>query len=723
MSRITGTSFSALAQSDSEASSMASARDATDATATASTVGPACNSSAGAPGTADGDKGFLPSFYHNEKGLRCVGAAAASGSASSQPTVKDQRTEESAQTTPQTQRGEVELGDSKRVSRKAERRSARKRAKQEKASAEKKSEARINIGDEKLKSTAREPDTNEVEALRNDTEKSPHVSGARRRRTRELERQETRHHRRDLEQAETEELEESMGGVLDARFRRDVLKCPEGIAPVSGCKHVWEISRGFVPGMLAPARFFADEKLATLCLDEIRNAGGHFLPAVRQLANVACLPGLMGYSLGMPDIHSGYGFAVGSVAAVDLTLPEAVVSPGGVGFDINCGVRLLRTSLFERDVKGKVCAELATALFKAVPSGVGSSGAYTPKDEKELKAALKSGMKWALDRGLCWPEDLERTEERGMMSEADPDAVSSRAIKRGLPQLGTLGSGNHYLELQVVDEIFDKDAAAAMGLEAGRICVMIHCGSRGLGHQLCTDYLQRMESTMGKQGIRVPDRQLCCVRALSPEGETYLSGMAAAANYAFVNRTLIAHAVRETFQRELGRSARDDLKMHMVYDVAHNIAKKEQHLDPADNKLKLALVHRKGATRSFPPGHAALPHVYRDVGQPVLIGGSMGTCSYVLVGTVAAMKLSFGSTCHGAGRRMSRSQALRTVTSHAVLASLRSRQIEVRVATPKLAAEEADESYKDVTSVVQTCHEVGISRKVAKLRPIAVIKG
>lgn len=309
------------------------------------------------------------------------------------------------------------------------------------------------------------------------------------------------------------------------------------------------------------------------------------------------------------------------------------------------------------------------------------------------------------------------------MPDADPNAVSSRAMKRGSPQMGTLGSGNHYLELQVVDEIFDAEAAHAMGLFQGRVCVMIHCGSRGLGHQLCTDYLQIMEATMKAQGISVPDRQLCCVRASSPQGEQYLRGMAAAANYAFVNRTLIAHTVREVFRRVFQKDPRSDLGMYMVYDVAHNIAKREEHTDPADGNRKAALVHRKGATRSFPPGHEALPDIYKGIGQPVLIGGSMGTCSYVLAGTAKAMEVSFGSTCHGAGRRMSRAQSLRSISGPAVMAQLRKQGIEVRVASPKLVAEEADESYKDVTAVVQTCHEVGISRMVARLRPLAVIKG
>jgi len=524
-------------------------------------------------------------------------------------------------------------------------------------------------------------------------------------------------------EADAEKAACADGGVLDARFRKHFLSCPSEIAPVEGCDHVWEIAPGYVPGMRAPARFFADEKIALLCLEEIGQAGGGFLPAVRQLANVATLPGLMGYSLGMPDIHSGYGFAVGSVAAVDLTNPDAVVSPGGVGFDINCGVRLLRTDIKESEVREKKLASLATAIFEAVPAGVGADGAFAPKNHNDLKDALRHGMRWALERGLCWEEDLERTEEKGAMPDADPDAVSVRALRRGSPQLGTLGSGNHYLELQVVDEIFDEEAARAMDLVQGNICVMIHCGSRGLGHQLCTDYLQNMDAAMKKQGISVPDRQLCCVKASSPEGKQYLRGMAAAANFAFVNRTIIAHSVREVFRKAFLRDPKEDLRMDTVYDVSHNIAKQEDHVDPADGKVKPALVHRKGATRSFPPGHEALPEVYRKVGQPVLIGGSMGTCSYVLAGNPQSMGISFGSTCHGAGRRLSRAAAKRELSAPEVLAKLRRQGIEVRVASPKLVAEEADESYKDVSSVVRTCHEVGMSRMVARMRPIAVIKG
>lgn len=545
-------------------------------------------------------------------------------------------------------------------------------------------------------------------------------------RSRKEKKQQNKQQRR-LERIEVEPQDDETsalhGTVLDAGFRHKALKCPEEIAPVAGCPHVWEIACGFVPGMRGPARFFADERLAHLCIQEISQVGGGFLPAVRQLANVATLPGLMGCSLGMPDIHSGYGFAVGSVAAIDLTNPEAVVSPGGVGFDINCGVRLLRVNMTEAELTSAKLAQLANAIFEAVPTGVGAGGAYMPKGGQELRRVLKEGMRWALERGLCWEEDLHCTEEGGVMPDADPDAVSARAIKRGSPQLGTLGSGNHYLEIQVVDQVYDKEAADVMGLQQGILCVMIHCGSRGLGHQICTDYLQSMEPSMRKQGIKVPDRQLCCVRAASPQGKQYLEGMSAAANYAFVNRTLISNSVREVFRRVLGKDPRKDLQMFQVYDVAHNIAKKEEHKDPRDGKIKEALVHRKGATRSFPPGHKDLPEVYKDIGQPVLIGGSMGTCSHVLAGTAKAMDLSFGSTCHGAGRKMSRSQSLREISAQSVLSKLRKRNIEVRVASPKLIAEEADESYKDVTEVVRTCHEVGISRMVARLRPLAVIKG
>lgn len=554
-----------------------------------------------------------------------------------------------------------------------------------------------------------------------DATTAPKLSKAEKKRQQELDKKLQKQQRQEEEKAETEKFDK--GGYNFTKLSGKVLLRPASILRAPDSSMMWDIPLGFVPGMRAPARFFADEVLSQLVLEEISSAGGGFLPAVQQLANVATLPGIMGCSLGMPDIHSGYGFAVGSVAAIDLSRPEAVVSPGGVGFDINCGVRLLRTNLSEADLKGNKCARLATAVFEAVPAGVGAEGnVFGGKGLGDLKAALKEGMGWALRKGLCWPKDLEKTEENGAMPDADPDAVSIRALKRGSPQLGTLGSGNHYLEIQVVDEVMDQDAATAMGLQKGQVCVMIHCGSRGLGHQLCTDYLQGMESAMKQQGISIPDRQLCCVRANSPQGEQYLRGMAAAANYAFVNRTIIAHSVRQAFSNVFGRDPKD-LGMHMVYDVSHNIAKKEWHVDPADGQKKPTLVHRKGATRAFPPGHEDLPECYRGCGQPVLIGGSMGTCSYVLVGGPRSMELSFGSTCHGAGRRLSRAESMRTLSSSDVLAKLKKQGIEVRVTSQKLIAEEADESYKDVNSVVKTCHEVGISKLVARMRPVAVIKG
>mmetsp|Transcript_44297 Transcript_44297/g.125335 ORF Transcript_44297/g.125335 Transcript_44297/m.125335 type:complete len:524 (-) Transcript_44297:382-1953(-) len=466
---------------------------------------------------------------------------------------------------------------------------------------------------------------------------------------------------------------------------------------------------------------YADQHLAVQIIAELKSSGS-FLPALKQVANVACLPGIVGSSLGMPDIHSGYGFAVGCVAAMDTTDPNAVVSPGGVGFDINCGVRLLRSNLKEGDLyhngDPKRLRKLATALYDAIPTGVGSSGAYIAT-EADLKNALKSGMRWCLESGYCWLEDLECCEEQGCFKDADPNKVSSRARKRGMPQMGTLGSGNHYIEVQVVDEVFDEAAASAMGLEKGNVCIMIHSGSRGLGHQVCTDALQVMESS----GVKVPDRQLSAVRIKSPEGQNYLQAMAAAANYAFVNRTLMAHSARKAVTDVFDGDARE-LGLYVVYDVAHNIAKVEEHR-PAEEggPTRILLVHRKGATRAFPPGHPEIPEKYRGVGQPVLIGGSMGTCSYVLTGTHKAMEETFGSTCHGAGRALSRSQALRENDSNCVLNRLRSSGIEVRIAQPRLAAEEADVAYKDVESVVATCHEAGISKKTVRLRPLAVIKG
>lgn len=423
--------------------------------------------------------------------------------------------------------------------------------------------------------------------------------------------------------------------------------------------------------------------------------------------------------MALPDVHSGYGFAIGNVAAFDMSDPEAVVSPGGVGFDINCGVRLIRTNLTEADVS-PVKDQLAQALFDHIPVGVGSQG-IIPTTTKDLEEVLAMGMDWSLREGYSWAEDKEHCEEYGRMLQADPSKVSARARKRGLPQMGTLGAGNHYAEVQVVDEICDPAAARKMGIDTlGQVCIMLHSGSRGLGHQVATDALATMEKAMARDGIVVNDRQLACARIRSQEGQDYLSAMACAANYAWVNRSSMTFLCRQAFAK-LFKLTPDDLDMQVVYDVSHNIAKVEDHM--VDGQLKTLLVHRKGSTRAFPPHHPLIPVDYQLTGQPVLIGGTMGTCSYVLTGTERGMAETFGSTCHGAGRARSRNAARNKLDYQQVLDTLKTKGIAIRVASPKLVMEEAPESYKDVTEVVETCHAAGLSKKTVKLRPIAVIKG
>eukprot|EP00736_Rhodelphis_marinus_P006202 Rmarinus@m.7153 len=486
----------------------------------------------------------------------------------------------------------------------------------------------------------------------------------------------------------------------------------------------FRIKKGFVPGMNVTATFFANESLRKLMFDELgahcrRKGVGGFLPAVKQMANVAGLPGIVGESIGLPDAHSGYGFAIGNVAAFDMDDPKAVVSPGGVGFDINCGVRLIRTNLSEKDVQ-PVKEKLAQSLFDHIPVGVGSQGVI-PTNKDMLEAALEMGMDWSLREGYGWAEDKEHCEEYGRMLTADPAKVSPRAKKRGMPQLGTLGAGNHYAEIQVVDEIFDKHAASKMGIDRkGQVCVMIHSGSRGMGHQVATDALVAMEKAMARDNINPNDRQLACARIQSQEGQDYLAAMGAAANYAWVNRSSMTFLCRQAFGKVF-QSAPDDLDMQVIYDVSHNIAKEEEHI--VDGHIKRLLVHRKGSTRAFPPHHPLIPVDYQFTGQPVLIGGTMGTCSYVLTGTDKGMAKTFGSTCHGAGRSQSRNRSRRDMGYETVLEKLNDQGISIRLASPKLVQEEAPESYKDVTEVVNTCHEAGISSKAVKLRPIAVVKG
>mmetsp|Transcript_30087 Transcript_30087/g.65642 ORF Transcript_30087/g.65642 Transcript_30087/m.65642 type:complete len:509 (-) Transcript_30087:35-1561(-) len=488
---------------------------------------------------------------------------------------------------------------------------------------------------------------------------------------------------------------------------------------------MFNIKQGFVPNMNVPGRFYVNGQLEKLVFDELRsysrqssNVGG-FLPAIKQIANVAALPGIAKYSIGLPDVHSGYGFAIGNIAAFDMGNPESVVSPGGVGFDINCGVRLLRTNLLVSDVQ-PVKERLAQSLFDHIPVGVGSMG-IIPTKASDMEEALQLGIDWSLREGYAWPEDKEHCEEYGRMLGADPNKVSQRAKKRGLPQLGTLGAGNHYAEIQVVDEIYDDFVAKKMGIDQkGQVCIMIHSGSRGLGHQVATDALVDMERAMTRDGIHTNDRQLACARINSQEGKDYISAMSAAANYAWVNRSSMTFLTRQAFAKVFNQSP-EDLDMQVIYDVSHNIAKVEEHM--VDGQIKQLLVHRKGSTRAFPPHHPLIPVDYQLTGQPVIVGGTMGTCSYVLTGTDLGMRETFGSTCHGAGRALSRNKSRNNLDYGDVLKRLEDMGISIRVASPKLIMEEAPESYKDVTQVVQTCHDAGISKKAIKLKPIAVVKG
>jgi tRNA-splicing ligase RtcB len=470
----------------------------------------------------------------------------------------------------------------------------------------------------------------------------------------------------------------------------------------------WEIPAGAVPGMHVPGRIYADAAL----IAQIRED-----QAVLQVANVATLPGIVGYSIAMPDIHWGYGFPIGGVAAMD---PEAgVISPGGVGYDINCGVRLLATTLTDEEIAPHLEA-LAESLFRNVPSGVGAAGRLRVSGS-DLDDVLRTGAAWAVRKGLGRAQDLRRIEAGGTIPGADPERVSRRAKARGSDQLGTLGSGNHFLEIQRIDEIFDPAAAAAFGLrEIGQVTVLMHCGSRGLGHQVCDDYLAASGRVLSKYNITLPDRQLACVPLTSPEGRAYLGAMAGAANFAFANRQVITHSVRESFEEVLRRSA-EQIRLEIVYDVAHNIAKIEEH---SVNGLPVQVcVHRKGATRGFPAGHPEVPEEYRAVGHPVLLPGDMGRYSYVMVGTEVAMRETFGSTPHGAGRVRSRGDARRLLRGVDIVDTLARRGILVRAASRELLAEEATEAYKDVAEVVRASDGAGLTRSVARLRPLAVVKG
>lgn len=474
-------------------------------------------------------------------------------------------------------------------------------------------------------------------------------------------------------------------------------------------RYIWSIPKGYKSGMIVPGRVFADETL----LEKMKTDR-----TLEQCANVAHLPGIYKYAITLPDGHEGYGFPIGGVAATDYY--EGVISPGGVGYDINCGVRLLTTSLEEEDVRPRL-PELVETIFANVPCGLGSRRRDFKLSRSDLEGVMMEGARWAVENGLGWDEDIKHCEENGAMENADPDKVSNSAVNRGLPQLGTLGSGNHFLEIERVDEIYDKEAAKVFGIKSvGQVTVMIHCGSRGFGHQICSDYIRVMERAVRKYGIKIPDRELVCAPGNSREAEDYFKAMACAVNYAFANRQAITHWVRESFEKVFRRSA-EELGLRLVYDVAHNIAKVEEHR--VNGKRQKVWMHRKGATRAFPPGSNLIPVDYRSVGQPVIIPGSMGTSSWLLVGTPKAMDLTFGSTAHGAGRMLSRAAAKRRFWGRDVKNSLEKAGIVVRAASNVVLAEEADPAYKDVDRVVEVSHQVGIATKVAHLKPIAVIKG
>jgi tRNA-splicing ligase RtcB len=439
--------------------------------------------------------------------------------------------------------------------------------------------------------------------------------------------------------------------------------------------------------------------------------------SLQQVANVATLPGIVGPSLAMPDIHWGYGFAIGGVAAFDLS--DGVVSPGGVGYDINCGVRLLRTGLSREQVAPRM-ETLVNTLFTNIPSGVGSRRQDFKLNGAAFKKVLQDGCGWAVKEGFGEASDLAHIEAGGAIPGADPEAVSDFALNRGKDQLGTLGSGNHFVEVGYVDEIYDGDLAAKLGLFADQVTAIVHTGSRGLGHQVCEDYIKVMLKASAKYGIELPDRQLCCAPLSSPEGKKYLAAMAGAANFAFANRQMITHWVRESFEQVFQMGPRE-LGLELVYDVAHNIAKIETHT--VEGQPRKLCIHRKGATRAFPPHHPEVPEAYRETGQPVLIPGDMGRYSYVLVGTERALTETFGSTCHGAGRVMSRHQAKKAARGRSIIQELAAKGITVRGAGRGTIDEEISEAYKDVESVVDVVHGAGIARKVARLRPLGVMKG
>ena len=469
----------------------------------------------------------------------------------------------------------------------------------------------------------------------------------------------------------------------------------------------WEIPTYIRHDMRVPVRIFATREL----LEQIIND-----KSLEQAINASTLPGLVGHVIVMPDIHQGYGFPIGGVAATEY--PKGVISPGAIGYDINCGVRLLASSIDFESARGEMDS-LATLLNKYCPSGVGKEGAIK-LSLKELDQVLGEGSRWALKNGYATEADLARTEEMGSLDGADPNKVSERAKTRGREQIGSVGAGNHFIEVDVVDQIFDEEAANVMGLYPGCLVLQIHCGSRGLGHQVCTDYVQSFQSAVHKYGIDLPDRELVCAPMDSPEGIAYMSAMRAAANFAFANRQLLAHSARRAFEETFAPKTRS-WHLHQVYDIAHNMGKLETH--EVDGRQVKVCVHRKGATRAFGPGAPGLPPEYRKIGQPVIIPGSMGTASWVLVGTEDSMTRSFGSSCHGAGRLMSRSKAKKEVQGDVLRRDLERQGIKVRAGSLPGLAEEAPSAYKDVDMVVETVSDAGIAKKVARLKPVAVIKG
>jgi len=470
---------------------------------------------------------------------------------------------------------------------------------------------------------------------------------------------------------------------------------------------LYEIPKTHRPDMRVPARLYADSEILEKAFED---------RSLEQLVNTATLPGIVGYALAMPDIHQGYGFPIGGVVATSVS--EGVISPGGVGYDINCGVRLLGSHLSHEELIPYL-SDLATALQRHVPSGVGEHG-FLRLQINELDQVLEQGAQWALRHGYARPEDLEHTEESGCIAGADASKCSVNAKNRGRDQLGTLGAGNHFCELDVVEEVYDEEAADAFGLFPGQVCVQIHCGSRGFGHQVCTDYVNLFQRVIKKYGITLPDRELVCAPVESPEGQDYLAAMKCAANYAWANRQMLAHQCRQAFAEVLAGKVKN-WDLFQVYDIAHNMAKIEEH--EVEGRRMRVCVHRKGATRAFGPGSPVLPADYRDIGQPVLVPGSMGTASWVLVGTPQSMSQTFGSTCHGAGRMMSRAEAKREVRGEQLKRELEAGGIQVRAGSMAGLAEEAPIAYKDVDRVVEVVDAAGIARKVARLRPIAVVKG